>query len=289
MTSCAHCRQRILSKEIRVNCNGCKRNIHERCLARFLTSPKTQECCSRNFATSINSIDSSGPVIPRFSDQTTARTSLFDSARNIDLNNSFSSTNSMNLDSTMHNVNNLSNNLSVNGTSFPMPMQPSMAGAHSLPDYRMYNTSMLNRCVNFQSNDSHQTQGQNSMFSQQGPNSNLPSNWYQLSEVQRSGMLFQMLAQNQTTMQSLAQDYREIRTELSDYSMRLSTLEKSHTCSSNNTATQKKKKCQNPRTRPYIPYVFQVADSESVVHLTPSPQGQGQVKVKFTKLTATKV
>ena len=56
----------------------------------------------------------------------------------------------------------------------------------------------------------------------------------------------------------------------------------------NYTATQKKK-CQNPRTRPYIPYVFEVADSESVVHLTPSPQGQGQVKVKFTKLTATKV
>ena len=56
----------------------------------------------------------------------------------------------------------------------------------------------------------------------------------------------------------------------------------------NSTATQKKK-CQNPRTRPYIPYVFEVADSESVVHLTPSPQGQGQVKVKFTKLTATKV
>ena len=54
------------------------------------------------------------------------------------------------------------------------------------------------------------------------------------------------------------------------------------------TATQKKK-CQNPRTRPYIPYVFEVADSEAVVHLTPSPPGQGQVKVKFTKLTETKV
>ena len=53
------------------------------------------------------------------------------------------------------------------------------------------------------------------------------------------------------------------------------------------TQPHKKKTCQNPVTRPYIPYVFEVADSESAVHLTPSPQGQGQVKVKFTKLTAT--
>ena len=36
-------------------------------------------------------------------------------------------------------------------------------------------------------------------------------------------------------------------------------------------------------------YVFEVADSESVVYLTPSPQSQGQVKVKFTKLTASNV
>ena len=76
------------------------------------------------------------------------------------------------------------------------------------------------------------------MFSQQDPNSKLPSNWYQLSEVQRSGMLFQVLAQNQTTIQSLAQDYCEIRTELSDYSMRLFNREKSHACSSNNYSSE---------------------------------------------------
>ena len=44
----------------------------------------------------------------------------------------------------------------------------------------------------------------------------------------------------------------------------------------NYTATQKKKnvKTHGP-DHIYVPYVFEVADSESVVHLTPSPQGQG--------------
>ena len=46
----------------------------------------------------------------------------------------------------MHNI----NNLSVNGTSFPMPMQSFMAGAHSLPDYRIDNTSMLKAVFYFE-------------------------------------------------------------------------------------------------------------------------------------------
>ena len=222
------CRQRILPKA-RVNCNGC----NERCRVRFLNSTKTQECCSRNFATSVNSV-TLGPIIPRHSDQTTASTSLFDLARNIDLNNSFLSINSMNQDSTMQNANNLSNNLSLSGTTYPLPMQSSMAGVHSISDYRLENASMLNRSGNFHLNGSHQTQGQYNIPSQQSLNSQLPLNWSQMSEVERSGMLFQLLPQNQTTIQSLPQDYREIRTELSDYSIRLSTLEKNHECSSKN-------------------------------------------------------
>ena len=94
MTSCAQCKHRIISKETRVNCNGCKRYIHERCLTRFLSSAKKEECCSRNFDTTVNSAIS-GPILSRIGDQTTACTSRFDSTRNLYLNNSFLSVNSM--------------------------------------------------------------------------------------------------------------------------------------------------------------------------------------------------
>ena len=47
-----------------------------------------------------------------------------------------------------------------------------------------------------------------------------------------------MLVQNQATIQSLAQDYREMRNELSDYSARLSTVENSHACLSKNCASE---------------------------------------------------
>ena len=108
MTSGGQCRQRIISKEVRVNCNGCKRYIHDRCLVRFLGSTKKQECCNRNLAHSVNSTAGGGPVLPRISDQNSSRTALFDSARHFDLHNSFLSTGSAIHDLTMqHNINSL--------------------------------------------------------------------------------------------------------------------------------------------------------------------------------------
>ena len=221
MTSCAQCKQRLISKEVRVNCNSCKHYIHERCLARFLDSTKKQECCSRNLSNSGISVARGGPIIPRLSEQTGARTSLFDSAHNIDLNNSFLSNSSMNHDLHLPNMQNINNSLSGGWNSFSMPVQSSVAG-HNMSECQA-NASSLNRFVNFRSIAPHQMQ--HSVLSQPGSAHQLLKNWHQLSEVERSGMLFQLLAQNQTTIQSLVHDYQEIRSELTDYSVRLSTLE----------------------------------------------------------------
>ena len=79
-------------------------------------------------------------------------------------------------------------------------------------DYQLTNNSILNRSVNFHTNNSHQAQLP--IAGKTGGNPLLPSNWHQLTEVERSGMVFQMLVQNQVTIQSLAQDYREMRNEL---------------------------------------------------------------------------
>ena len=233
MTSCAQCKQRLIAKEARVNCNGCKRYIHERCLARFLDSSKKQECCSRNLSNLGISIARGGPIIPRLSEQTGARTSLFDSARNIDLNNSFMSNSTLNHDLHTSNMQNPNHSVCGGWNNFSMPMQSSMAG-HNMSEFQA-NASSLNRSQNFQPIVPHQMQ--QSMSSQSGSAQQLPTNWHQMSEVERSGMLFQMLAQNQTTMQSLVHDYRQIRSELTDYSVRLSTLEnKNESLSTNSSA-----------------------------------------------------
>ena len=125
MTSCTQCKQRLISKEVRVNCNGCKRYIHERCPARFLDSTKKQEYCSRNLSNSGISVVRGAPIIPRLSEQTGAGTRLFDSARNIDLNNSFLSNSSMNHDlhlPNMLNMQNINNSLSGGWNSFSKPV-----------------------------------------------------------------------------------------------------------------------------------------------------------------------
>ena len=54
-----------------------------------------------------------------------------------------------------------------------------------------------------------------------------------MSEVDRSGMFFQLLAQNQASIQSLVNDHRQIRSVLADHSARLSNLESNHECCKN--------------------------------------------------------
>ena len=229
MTSCAQCKQRFVPKDARVNCNGCKRYIHDRCLVRFLGSTKKQAYCNRNFAQLVNSAAGGGSVLSRISDQNSSRTALFDSARNFDPNNSFLSSGSANHDLTMqHNVNNHLGGISSN---FTLPMRFSMAGMHNMSEVQA-NNSFLNQSSNFQSVGP--SLAPNAIPNQFNANAQLPGNWGQMSKVERSDILLQLLAQNQTIIQSLVNDHHQIRSELADHSVRLSNLESNQDCIAKN-------------------------------------------------------
>ena len=214
--SCANCKKIIVYG--RISCNGCHKILHTECVPRFCSSNKALDCCLRTFGITEQSDKQASVILPRFVDQTAARTATFDAARGFDPNCSFSSTCSQPPHSSQFSP------PGVNMSFFNTSTHSQSSGApHSAQNRSLLNNSQINGNI---PNSLPYTNSNNAFsVNQMSTVPNVPPNWGQLSPSDQNAMLYDMLANNQATIQTLVNQHNEFRGMLLEQSMRLSKLE----------------------------------------------------------------
>ena len=227
--SCANCKKIIAYG--RISCNGCNRILHSECVPRFCSSNKALDCCLRTFGATEQSDRQTSVTLPRVVDQTAARTATFDAARGFDPNCSFSTTCSQPLHTSQFSP--TCANMSFFNTSSHLQ---SSGPPHSAQNRFSLNSSQINSNV---SNSLPHTNSNNSFFvNQMSAVQNVPQNWGQLSPSDQNAMLYNMLANNQSTIQTLVNQQNEFRGMLLEQSTRLSNLERFVETSTENTNSE---------------------------------------------------